>query len=60
MTKQVLAEYFLAVAERMLPHIANRPLSVVRCPEGSSKPCFFQKHVGRDCPRGKDHSLYQT
>lgn len=52
MTKQVLAEYFLAVAERMLPQVANRPLSVVRCPEGSSKPCFFQKHVGRGLPAG--------
>jgi bifunctional non-homologous end joining protein LigD len=36
----------------MLPHVANRPLSVVRCPEGSGKPCFFQKHVGRGLPRG--------
>ncbi|MFP5277132.1 MAG: DNA ligase D [Acidobacteriota bacterium] len=52
MTKQTLAEYFLAVAERMLPHVANRPLSVVRCPEGSGKPCFFQKHVGRGLPPG--------
>jgi bifunctional non-homologous end joining protein LigD len=46
MTKQALAEYYLAVAERMLPHISGRPLSVVRCPAGSGKPCFFQKHVG--------------
>ncbi len=46
MTKQQLAEYYLAVAERMLPHVADRPLSVVRCPEGSGKQCFFQKHIG--------------
>ncbi len=52
MTKQALAEYLLAVAERMLPHVADRPLSVVRCPEGSAKPCFFQKHVGRGLPKG--------
>ena len=52
LTKQALAEYYLAVAERMLPHIADRPLSVVRCPEGSGKPCFFQKHVGRGLPAG--------
>jgi bifunctional non-homologous end joining protein LigD len=52
MTKQALAEYYVAVAEHMLPHIANRPLSVVRCPEGSGKPCFFQKHIGRGLPRG--------
>jgi bifunctional non-homologous end joining protein LigD len=52
MTKQMLAEYFVAVAERMLPHVADRPLSVVRCPEGSGKPCFFQKHIGRGLPPG--------
>ena len=46
MTKQALAEYYLAVAEQMLPHISERPLSVVRCPGGIGKPCFFQKHVG--------------
>jgi bifunctional non-homologous end joining protein LigD len=52
MTKQNLADYYLGVAEHMLPHISNRPLSVVRCPEGSGKPCFFQKHVGLGLPSG--------
>ncbi len=52
MTKQQLAEYYLAVAEQMLPHVADRPLSVVRCPEGSGKPCFFQKHVGMGVSKG--------
>lgn len=52
MTKQELAEYLLTVAERMLPHVAGRPLSVVRCPEGSGKPCFFQKHVGPGLAKG--------
>ena len=33
-TKLDLANYYLAVAEWMLPHIANRPLSIVRCPHG--------------------------
>jgi len=37
-----------------LPHIAERPLSIVRCPEGSGKPCFFQKHVGQGVSRGID------
>jgi bifunctional non-homologous end joining protein LigD len=53
-TKQILAEYYLAVAEHMLSHIAERPLSVVRCPEGVGKPCFFQKHVGLGLPEGID------
>ena len=52
MTKQQLAEYYEAVAENLLPHIADRPLSIVRCPDGSSKPCFFQKHVGFGLPAG--------
>jgi bifunctional non-homologous end joining protein LigD len=52
MTKQVLAAYYFTVAERMLPHVADRPLSVVRCPEGSEKPCFFQKHVGFGLAQG--------
>jgi bifunctional non-homologous end joining protein LigD len=46
LTKGALAEYFESVAENMLPHIADRPLSVVRCPDGNRKPCFFQKHTG--------------
>ncbi|MGH9605716.1 MAG: DNA ligase D [Terracidiphilus sp.] len=52
MTKQELADYYMAVAGHLLPHIANRPLSVVRCPDGNSKPCFFQKHVGPGLPAG--------
>jgi bifunctional non-homologous end joining protein LigD len=52
MTKQQLADYYEAVAENMLPHIADRPLSIVRCPDGNSRPCFFQKHVGLGLPAG--------
>jgi bifunctional non-homologous end joining protein LigD len=52
MTKQMLADYYWAVANEMLPHIADRPLSLVRCPEGSGKPCFFQKHVNAMLPPG--------
>jgi bifunctional non-homologous end joining protein LigD len=52
LTKRQLAEYYWAVAEQMLPHIAGRPLSLVRCPEGAGKPCFFQKHVNAMLPPG--------
>jgi bifunctional non-homologous end joining protein LigD len=52
MTKQMLADYYWAVAEWMLPHIADRPVSLVRCPEGSGSPCFFQKHVNHMLPKG--------
>ena len=49
-TKQDLADYYLAVAERMLPHVARRPLTLVRCPAGSEKKCFYQRHAGSGVP----------
>jgi bifunctional non-homologous end joining protein LigD len=52
LTKQQLADYYWAIAEHMLPQIANRPLSLVRCPEGSTNPCFFQKHSSNTLPTG--------
>lgn len=42
-TKRDLADYCGAVADWMLPHLVHRPLSLVRCPEGMGKPCFYQK-----------------
>jgi bifunctional non-homologous end joining protein LigD len=50
--KQQLAEYLWAVSPNMLPYITDRPLSLVRCPEGSSKQCFYQKHVNHMLPKG--------
>jgi bifunctional non-homologous end joining protein LigD len=52
LTKQQLADYYWAIAPHMLPHIAGRPLSLVRCPEGSEQPCFYQKHVSHMLPPG--------
>ncbi len=43
-TKRDLANYYLQIADWILPHIANRPLSLVRCPAGMGGPCFFQRH----------------
>lgn len=43
-SKAEIVAYYEAVADRMLPHIVRRPLSLVRCPQGRSKHCFFQKH----------------
>jgi bifunctional non-homologous end joining protein LigD len=52
LTKGTLAAYYAAVADRMLPFIADRPLSIVRCPEGTASQCFFQKHVKVGLPKG--------
>ena len=43
-TKGDLADYYAAIAPLMLPFAANRPISLVRCPQGRAKKCFFQKH----------------
>lgn len=45
-TKLGVAEYYARVAPRLLPYVAGRPLSIVRCPDGTQAPCFFQKHAG--------------
>ncbi len=44
-TKLDLARYYEQVAEWVLPHLHNRPLTLVRCPQGGAGKCFFQKHV---------------
>jgi bifunctional non-homologous end joining protein LigD len=43
-TKGQLAAYYRAVGALMLMWSANRPISLVRCPQGRAKKCFFQKH----------------
>jgi bifunctional non-homologous end joining protein LigD len=43
-TKQDLAAYYVEVADRILPHVARRPLALLRCPNGVGKACFYQKH----------------
>ena len=49
-TKLDLARYYEAVADWALPHLANRPLSLLRCPEGHTGECFFQKHESAGMP----------
>ncbi|ESQ84123.1 hypothetical protein AEAC466_10275 [Asticcacaulis sp. AC466] len=55
-TKLQLAEYYHSVADHMLPYVINRPISMLRCPEGVSDTCFFQRHIGR----GEMKHLYDT
>ncbi|HEX2689852.1 MAG TPA: non-homologous end-joining DNA ligase [Kofleriaceae bacterium] len=56
-TKGELIAYFAVVADWALPHIAHRPLTVLRCPDGirphasrRPKPCFLQKHLSAGSP----------
>jgi bifunctional non-homologous end joining protein LigD len=43
-TKGQLADHYATVAGIMLPWAGSRPVSLVRCPQGRAKKCFFQKH----------------
>ena len=45
-TKRDLALYYETIGEWIVPHLRNRPLTLVRCPDGWNKECFYQKHAG--------------
>ena len=47
LSKLSLARYYEAIADWILPLIKDRPLSLVRCPDGWNKECFFQKRADR-------------
>lgn len=51
-TKRELASFYEAIADWILPHLEDRPTTLVRCPEGleGGKPCFYQKHTGGYAP----------
>ncbi len=57
-TKQDLLDYYTSVWERMAPFVVERPLSLLRAPDGVGGQVFFQKHAGaglhRSVSRMKD------
>ena len=66
-TKLDLSHYYEDIADWILPHLDQRPLTLVRCPQGHH--CFFQKHandstvqgVGRvEVPTGGTSAIYMT
>lgn len=50
-TKQDLIAYYENIAELIIPHIKNRPLTLVRCPHGAQAKCFYQKHYNASVPK---------
>jgi bifunctional non-homologous end joining protein LigD len=44
LTKGDLADYYAAIEALMLVDMGGRPISLIRCPQGRGKHCFFQKH----------------
>jgi bifunctional non-homologous end joining protein LigD len=49
-TKRALAEFYVAIADWILPHLVDRPTTLVRCPDGLGGGCFYQKHTGHWAP----------
>jgi bifunctional non-homologous end joining protein LigD len=49
-TKLDLARFYESIAEWILPHLKDRPTTLVRCPEGADGECFYQKHTGYWAP----------
>lgn len=51
LTKLDLARYYASVSDLMLPLLARRPLTLVRCPQGRQAACFYQKHTDDAFPK---------
>jgi bifunctional non-homologous end joining protein LigD len=49
-TKRDLIAHYLSIADKILPHVADRPMSLVRCPDGITGQRFFQKHASDGFP----------
>jgi bifunctional non-homologous end joining protein LigD len=49
-TKRDVAEYYEKISDWILPYVAGRPLTLVRCPEGHTGECFYQKHLTGSMP----------
>jgi bifunctional non-homologous end joining protein LigD len=64
-TKEDLAAYYVDVWKLMAPHLVDRPLAIVRCPDGITGECFFQKHIAanikesplRHAVQSKEHDV---
>ena len=57
MKKIDLARYVEQVGDWLLPHVKNRPLSLVRCPDGVAGECFYQRHLAMAASPGSLQSV---
>jgi len=57
LTKADVAAYYAKVSEWMLPHLRDRPLSLVRCPDGWQGQCFYQKHADKSVDPSVDRMV---
>ena len=49
-TKQQVIDYYVRIAEVMLTHIRERPLTMKRFPDGVEGKSFFEKHIPSHAP----------
>jgi bifunctional non-homologous end joining protein LigD len=52
-TKLELARYCEALGDWLVPQVANRPLTLVRCPDGAEAQCFYQRHLNMGASPGE-------
>jgi bifunctional non-homologous end joining protein LigD len=55
-TKGQLARYYEHIADSIIPHLEGRPLTLVRCPQGYRRQCFYQRHT-RDAGSDAIHAI---
>jgi bifunctional non-homologous end joining protein LigD len=58
-TKLDLARFYEAVFSKLKPYVADRMLSLERCPDGMSGQCFYQKQAPKGLPEGTPTKLIQ-
>jgi bifunctional non-homologous end joining protein LigD len=54
-TKGEMIDYYVRIAPFMLPHLADRPLTMKRFPDGVDGSFFFEKHAPRHAPKWVRH-----
>src|SRR5207247_1942052 len=56
-TKEDVARYYEQVWPALEPYITGRPLTIVRCPDGFTGECFYQKHADKHMPEDVVHRV---